>query len=51
MEKRKKNIKVSKFLEARELAQFSKDNWSKSDIGDRTTEIYQRLKQFFEENL
>lgn len=49
--KKKEKYKVSKFLEARELAQFSKDNWSKSDIGDRTTEIYQRLKQFFEENL
>lgn len=49
--KKKEKYKNSKFLEAKELANYPKDDWIKEDIEKRNEEIYERLKEFFAKNL
>ena len=49
--KKKEKYKDSKFLEAKELANYPKDDWLKEDIEKRNEEIYERLKEFFAKNL
>lgn len=49
--KKKEKYKDSKFLEAKELANYPKDDWLKDDIEKRNEEIYERLKEFFAKNL
>ena len=49
--KKKEKYKDSKFLEAKELASYSKDDWLKEDIEKRNEAIYERLKEFFAKNL
>ncbi|MCI6217011.1 MAG: DUF262 domain-containing HNH endonuclease family protein [Helicobacter sp.] len=49
--KKKEKYKKSEFLEARALAEYPKDDWTKEDIEKRNEEIYITLKAFFEENV
>lgn len=48
---KKEEYKKSKFLEAQDLANYPKDDWLKEDIEKRGEEIYQRLFNFFKENI
>lgn len=48
---KKEKYKNSKFLEAQEMANSSKNDWLKADIEARNEEIFERLYQFFSENL
>ena len=49
--KKKEKYKDSKFLEAKELANYPKGDWLKEDIKKRNEEIYERLTEFFVKNL
>lgn len=48
---KKEKYKKSKFLEAQEMANNPKNDWLKADIEARNEEIFERLYQFFSENL
>ena len=48
---KKEEYKKSSFLEAQEMANSSKNDWLKADIEARNEEIFERLYQFFSENL
>ena len=48
---KKEKYRKSKFLEAQEMANSSKNDWLKADIEARNEEIFERLYQFFSENL
>ena len=41
----------SKILEAQDLAKYPKGDWLKEDIENRNEEIYERLLEFFKENV
>lgn len=49
--KKKEKYRESNFEEARELANYPKDDWLKDDIIERGNDIYQRLLKFFKENV
>lgn len=48
---KKEKYKKSKFLEAQEMANSSKNDWLKADIEARNEEIFNRLYDFFMKNL
>ncbi|HDX3382062.1 TPA: DUF262 domain-containing protein [Campylobacter jejuni] len=48
---KKEKYKESKFLEAQELSQSAKNDWLKQDIEKRNEEIYNRLVDFFKQNI
>lgn len=48
---KKEKYKKSKFLEAQELSQSTKNDWLKEDIKKRNEEIYTRLTDFFKQNI
>ncbi|MBZ7934772.1 DUF262 domain-containing protein [Campylobacter sp. RM9929] len=50
-DEKKEKYKNSVFLEAQDLAKYSKNDWLKEDIEQRSEEIYKRLKEFFEKNV
>ncbi|MGH2305624.1 HNH endonuclease family protein [Campylobacter taeniopygiae] len=50
-DEKKEKYKNSGFLEAQDLAKYSKNDWLKEDIEQRNEEIYKRLKEFFENNV
>lgn len=49
--RKKEKYKESNFLEARDLANYPKNDWLKEDIEARNEEIYNRLYAFFKENI
>ena len=49
--KKKDKYRESCFLEARDLANCPKDDWTKEDIETRNEKIYTTLKAFFEDNI
>lgn len=49
--KKKEKYKESKFLEARDMAKYPKDDWLKEDIQERGEKIYKRLLKFFKDNI
>ena len=49
--RKKEKYKESNLLEAQDLANYPKDDWLKEDIEKRGEEIYQRLFNFFKENI
>ena len=48
---KKEVYKKSKILEAKELANYPKNDWLKEDIEIRNEEIYKRLLKFFKDNI
>lgn len=48
---KKAKYKHSRFLEAQGLAGLQQDDWLKDDIAKRNEEIFERLYQFFQENI
>ena len=45
------NTQESHFVEVKDLANYSKDDWTKEDIEKRNEKIYKTLKDFFKKNL
>ena len=48
---KKEKYKKSDFLEAQELSKYTKNDWLKEDIAKRNEEIYNRLVDFFKQNI
>lgn len=48
---KKETYKHSNFLEVKNLGNCAKYDWTKEDILERNREIYERIKNFIEENL
>lgn len=48
---KKEKYKESNFLEAQELSKYTKNDWLKEDIEKRNEEIYNRLVDFFKQNI
>ncbi|MBQ9619824.1 MAG: DUF262 domain-containing protein [Neisseriaceae bacterium] len=49
--RKKEQYKDSRFKEAVKLANYSRDDWTKSDIEDRNQSIYNTLQNFLQNNL
>ncbi|EAK3930470.1 DUF262 domain-containing protein [Campylobacter jejuni] len=50
-DEKKEKYKKSNFLEAQELSKYTKNDWLKEDIEKRNEEIYNRLVDFFKQNI
>ncbi|MFV0946676.1 DUF262 domain-containing protein [Campylobacter jejuni] len=50
-DEKKEKYKESNFLEAQELSKYTKNDWLKEDIEKRNEEIYNRLVDFFKQNI